>query len=303
MKRLNSSSPWIKYLGGAIGGIAAGFILMFGGIKVAYPVVSDLVGLSVAQSATLWNSVADAAKGDSLTSGILAQATMLFNGTSFDRQRGSIANGAQVDVTRILGNITPADGTTQPTTLNALQVYPMVFNTVSWDRLRTPAGDGLAQTGLLGAGILAWNGATFDKIRTASATDNTAATSLGAVQTVPLSTWSVTHFPGVTTVATISKASGGGSVRHVATGITACIANPAAIVSGPLTVTLRDGATGAGTVLRSWALSAFANDSKCADISGLNMTGSAATAMTIEFLAAGGVGSQETVTLTGYSTP
>lgn len=303
MKRLNSSSPWIKYIGGAIGGIAAGFILMFGGIKVAYPVVSDLVGLSVAQSATLWNSVADAAKGDSLTSGILAQATMLFNGTSFDRQRGSIANGAQVDVTRIVGNITPTDGMSNPTTLNAFQIYPMVFNTVSWDRLRTPAGDGLAQTGLLGVGVLGWNGATFDKFRTASGTDNTAATSLGAVQVAQLSTWSVINTSAGATAATASKALGGGTVRHVATGITVCFGDTAAAVT-PLLVSLRDGATGAGTILRTWFLSSpTAGGTRCENVTGLNMSGTANTAMTLEFAAAPAATASETVTLTGYSTP
>lgn len=270
----NFDSKWVKYIAGAVGGIIAGVILMFGGVKVVYPAISQLVGLSVAQSATLWNSVVDAAKGDALSSGILGQSTYLWNGLTFDRWQGTTTNGGEVDVTRISGSVTPADAYANPTTANQMWSLNGVFNGTTWDRQ--------------------------DSI---SNTNNTATTSQGTTYSTPLSTWSVTHLPAVTTKATISKASGGGTVRHVATGIVACLANPVAIVEGPRIVNLRDGATGAGTILMSWAISTFANDSKCVTMSGLNMTGTAATAMTIEFDAAGGAGTQETVTLTGYSTP
>jgi hypothetical protein len=94
----NFDSKWLKYIGGAVGGIVAGCILMFGGVKVVYPAISQLVGLSVAQTATLWNSVADAAKGDALSSGIMAVNCYMWNGLTFDRCRGTITNGLLVDV-------------------------------------------------------------------------------------------------------------------------------------------------------------------------------------------------------------
>jgi hypothetical protein len=229
----------------------------------------------VAQSATLWNSVADAAKGDALQSGILAQSPYLWNGTTFDRQRGSITNGALVDVTRLNGTITSADAYANQTTLVQTLVLPELFNGTTWDR-----------------------------VRSASAVNNTATTSLGALQTTPLSTWSVINTTSaVATAATISKASGGGSVRHVATGMTACFFDTATNTAVRL-VNLRDGASGAGTILRTWFFSGpVASGAQCESVTGLNMTGTAATAMTLEFAAAPAATASETVTLTGYSTP
>jgi len=268
----NFDNKWVKYIGGAVGGVVAGVILMFGGVKIVYPAISQLVGLSVAQTATLWNSVADAAKGDALQSGVLVQAPYLWNGVTFDRQRGSITNGALVDVTRISGSVTPADAYANPTTANQM-----------WD---------------LSGGF---NGTTWDRLRTESATNNIATTSLGGLQVIPLSTWSVTNSANAGTPSA-SKASGGGSVRHVATSISVCV-GAAGTAQPVVQVNLRDGATGAGTIIRSWQLAAPVNTNACVDLSGLNMTGSAATAMTIEFAAATAAATQASANLTGYSTP
>ena len=263
----------VKYVGAGIGALLAGIVIMFGATQIVYPAISQLVGLAVAQSALIWNNVADAAKGDALPSGILAESPYLYNGTTFDRQRGSITFGALVDVTRISGATTPADAYANPTTANQM-----------W-----------SLNGLL-------NGTTWDRARSASATNNTAATSLGAQQVTSLSTWSVTHTPAVATQATATKAAGGGTVRHVATSVTWCVA-AGATPQAVLLINLRDGATGAGTIIRSWAVSTIASDSKCDSVSGLNMTGTANTAMTIETAAATSATVQGTVTLTGYSTP
>lgn len=89
---------WAKYIAGTIGAVIAGFILMVGATKIVYPAISELVGLSVAQSATVWNSVVDAAKGDGLSSGILGQSLYMWNGLTFDRARGDATNGLQVNV-------------------------------------------------------------------------------------------------------------------------------------------------------------------------------------------------------------
>lgn len=264
-----------KTVSGIVGAVVAGFAIMLGATFLAYPAISQLAGLAVAQTATQWNNVIDAAKGDAQQSGILAMAPYLWNGLTLDRQRGTIANGAAVDVTRISGSTTPADGFANPTTANTM-----------WDLL---------------AGL---NGTTWDRLRTASATDNTATTSLGALQVVPLSTWSQTNFVSIAaTAATTSKGAGGGTVRHVATTVSACF-HDSAINTVARIVHLRDGATGAGTVLRTWLLSSpVAGEAECINISGLNMTGSANTAMTLEFSAAPAATASETVGLTGYSTP
>jgi hypothetical protein len=265
-------TKWAKYIGGIIGGIAAGVILMVGATKVVYPAISEVIGLSVAQSSTIWNSVADGAKGDSLSSGVLAQSPYLWNGVSFDRQRGSITNGALVDVSRLNGTITSADAYANQTTLVQALTLPEIFNGSTWDRIR---------------GI--------------SATNNTATTSLGAVQTVPLGTWSITNAANAGTPSA-SKASGGGSVRHVATCVSVSVA-AAGTAQPAVQVNLRDGATGAGTIVRSWQFAAPANDSANIDLCGLNITGTAATAMTIEFAAATAAATQASVNLSGYSTP
>lgn len=165
------------------------------------------------------------------------------------------------------------------------------------------AGDGISG-GLVGSWSCLFNGSTCDRMRGDSATNNTATTSRGAVYAVPLSTWSCVHTPGDNLQPTCSKAAGGGTVRHVATGITACWSGTSGT---PLfTINLRDGATGAGTILRTWLVRqnfGTTAGSGCYNVTGINMTGTANTAMTLEFSASPGGGNQGTVTLTGYSTP
>ena len=175
--------------------------------------------------------------------------------------------------------------------------------TALWDRLQS-AGDNITSGGGAGA-IVAVNtqlldGSSYDVARAASTTSLTATTSVGVSLTVPNSTWSATHTPATATQATASRAAGAAGVRHVATTLTACIAS-GITVQTPVLINLRDGATGAGAVLWSGAVSAPANDSNCTIISGLAMIGTAATAMTLEFAAAGAAATQETVTLTGFS--
>lgn len=270
----------------AIGGLVAAGALVLGSAFIVHPAISALVGLSVAQTATQWNNVRDASAGDNLTNGILMTSIGLFDGTNFDRIRGDVANGMDVDVTRVSGNVnvvgtdTPADAFTNPT--DALSTYSL-------------------------GGV--WNGATWDLRRGVSATNNTAVTSRGIAYSTPLSTWTVTHSPAVNTQAIATKAAGGGTVRHVMTAMTACVhALAAAVGQNSLTVQLRDGASGAGTVLWTWYFSVEVTDESrhipCVTMSGLNITGSPNTAMTLEFTA-GSVFANvaETVSMAGYSTP
>lgn len=281
-----------------IAGIIA-LLLVTGMMTVGRTAISELIGLSVAQSSTLWNNVADAAKGDSLGSGILAQSTYLWNGASFDRVRGT---GGSMNVTPT-GAITPADAYANPTTASQTWALNGVFNGTTWDRQRTTTADALASTGIAAGNNVLFNGSTFDRQDSASATNNTAVTTLGVAYSTPLSTWSATNtINAAVTAASASKAAGGGAVRHVATGVTLCYSDSA--IGAVAQVNLRDGATGAGTIIRSWLVALpVAGGSQCENLSGLNMTGSANTAMTLEFGAATAATSSKTVTLTGYSTP
>lgn len=319
-----------KYLGAILGAFVAGAVLVVGATKVVYPAISELVGLSVAQSATMWNSVADAAKGDALANGVLAQAPMVFNGLTFDRVRGDITNGMDVDVTRISGSLTPSDAFANPTNVSNMWSLNSVFNGSTWDRMRsatgdslstgvaamgqmlfngstldrerTASGDNLAATGIPASGNMGFDGSTWDRLVSVSGTNNTATTTQGVRYYTPLSTWSVTNTPAANTQATVTKAAGGTTVRHVATSITACFVGT--VTAAPVQINLRDGASGAGTILRTWFIGIpTANGGDCVNLSGLNITGSANTAMTLEFVAAGGANTNETVTLTGYSTP
>lgn len=84
-------------------------ILSFGAVIVVglltlggYTAVRSISGLAVAQSRTEWNNLKDAAFGDNATNGIGAFGLYLFDGTNFDRSRGDIDNGLDVDVTRIV---------------------------------------------------------------------------------------------------------------------------------------------------------------------------------------------------------
>jgi hypothetical protein len=265
----------VKYI---FGGICTALIVIVCTAIFVYPVaISQLVGLSVSANAagTSWNSVRDGGtQTDGVTQGMLSTALSLFNGSTYDRARGDTANGLDVDVTRLPGsNQTPADTFSNPTTFLGSWSLEALFNGSTWDRKRS-----------------------------ASATNNTATTSLGATQITPLSTWRVIDTDVGATQSTASKAAGGGTVRHVATSITVCRGDTA--VAAPALVHLRDGATGAGTIIRSWVIGiSVANESKCENISGLNETGSANTAMTLEFAAAGAATSTSTVTLSGYSIP
>lgn len=184
----------------------------------------------------------------------------------------------------------------------------MLFNGATFDRSRgsSNAADGLAASTVGNQNTISFpflfNGTTYDRKKSTSAANLTEVTSIGSSLAVPLSTWSVTNTPAAATQATASKALGGGTVRHVATSITACSAQAAAGQT-PIAINLRDGATGAGTVLRTWKIASVLGDSKCVEASGLAMIGTANTAMTIEFAAAGVAGSEQTVTLTGFSVP
>jgi hypothetical protein len=111
--------------------------------------------------------------------------------------------------------------------------------------------------------------------------------------------WTSNHTPNAATQATITKTAGGAGVRHICYGITATIAC-GTTAQTPLTVYLRDGATGAGTVLWSATISAPANGVGGICITDLNIVGSANTAMTLEFSGAGVADSKQAVTLMGY---
>ncbi len=109
--------------------------------------------------------------------------------------------------------------------------------------------------------------------------------------------WAVQHQPAAATAAIISRAAAAG-IRHVATGATVCAVGVAA--QPALAFNLRDGATGAGTILWTAKLSAAAGATACLASPPLNLYGTTNTAMTLESAAAPAATNFATVSLSGY---
>ena len=126
-----------------------------------------------------------------------------------------------------------------------------------------------------------------------------------ASQAVAPSGWTAPNLPAVNTQATITQAARPG-YRHVATGIYAqLVAGTAAPAAVQLSVVLRDGATGTGAVLWAGVVALPATAGAAApsvQIPDLYIKGTPGNAMTLEFSAAGGANTFESVTLTGYDT-
>lgn len=111
--------------------------------------------------------------------------------------------------------------------------------------------------------------------------------------------WTLTNAPAAATQATATRAAGGGTVRHVLKSIQASLSAVAAQAS-PVTVVVRDGASGSGTILWQDRLMAPLGFSDRVSVDGLNIVGSANTAMTVEFTAAPAATDFETISATGY---
>lgn len=112
------------------------------------------------------------------------------------------------------------------------------------------------------------------------------ASNKGLVSTAPGS-WSVQSTPAVSTAPSATKAAGAAGVRHVATGV--LISLSAVAAQTIIYFTLRDGATGAGTIL--WQVGLIAPIGTNIGPLALplpNLPGTAATAMTLELTNAAG---------------
>lgn len=113
--------------------------------------------------------------------------------------------------------------------------------------------------------------------------------------------FSIFHTPAAATQATISQAAGAAGVSNVATALSFAIYT-GATAQTIITVSLRDGATGAGTVKWSKSVALPANSFWSENVTLPDIVGTAATAMTVEFSAAGVANSVQSVCLMGYTT-
>lgn len=177
------------------------------------------------------------------------------------------------------------------------------FDGVDWDRVRVGADNADAQAAATLGVLLSmarqqgWNGAAFDRIRTLSAANLAAFSGIGGLVTAGPGEWALDSQPAAATQATVTRAAVAAQ-RHVCRSISVSVVGVAA--QPIIRFNLRDGATGAGTVLWSTAISVLAGDSKQVTISGLNIFGSVNTAMTLESAAAPAATNFAQVSLSGY---
>jgi hypothetical protein len=87
----------MTHLKNALGWLCLALVMGLGITMLAYPAaITQLAGLAVAQSLTQWNQLKDMAIGDAQSNGSALVTPCLWNGTTCDRQRGTIAGGALV---------------------------------------------------------------------------------------------------------------------------------------------------------------------------------------------------------------
>lgn len=133
----------------------------------------------------------------------------------------------------------------------------------------------------------------------ASAAVQLLATKTNVLAVAKIGGWAITSDPAVATQATITRAAGAAGVIHMCTSIFASFS--AGATAGAATkVYLRDGLTGAGAIMWSGSLAVPVGDVRTIELTDMSIVGSAATAMTLEFAAAGALTTFENVSLNGY---
>lgn len=121
---------------------------------------------------------------------------------------------------------------------------------------------------------------------------------------LPTGAFNIISNPAAGSQASASQAAAGALLRNVATGVCFSAGATTAPVLTALTVNLRDGATGAGTVKATFqiVIPASTGQSVLPFCTPINIIGSYNTAMTLEF-SAGLANLIESVSLQGYTTP
>lgn len=106
--------------------------------------------------------------------------------------------------------------------------------------------------------------------------------------------------PGAAAQATASQAASGATQKWMCTSISATLATGATPQAAQLFLNLRNGASGAGSIIWSKAIILPANGVWEVNLADLNIPGAYGAAMTLEFSAAGAAGTFESVAMTGY---
>lgn len=147
--------------------------------------------------------------------------------------------------------------------------------------------------------MLASSAPLYAQPRVASAEFVSALSGQGAQLVAEPGEWAVNSEPAVSTQASASRAAGGAGVRHVCRSLHFSLNAVAAQAN--IYARVRDGASGAGTILWSQCVVAPAGGYVSITLSGLNIVGSANTAMTFEFSAAPTATNFQTAGGSGYT--
>lgn len=113
--------------------------------------------------------------------------------------------------------------------------------------------------------------------------------------------FNVVNTPAAAAQATITQAAAGAGISNICNRISASLATVATAQAAAVQLNLRDGATGAGTILWSKTFSCGTTAMVTVDVTGLYIVGSPNTAMTLEFSAAPVAGAFESVALGGVT--
>lgn len=150
-----------------------------------------------------------------------------------------------------------------------------------------------------------FNGTSWDRMRSASGAVQAGANALGVAAQVRLGKWSAFSAPAAATQATATRAAGAAGVRHVAAFIRAKFTIPPTVNQPRIQLNLRDGASGAGTIIwqENFGVGVAVVDALEQTINiPVDLIGTAATAMTLEFSAAGAATTLQSLSLFGYDT-
>ena len=114
--------------------------------------------------------------------------------------------------------------------------------------------------------------------------------------------FTINHTPVAATQATITQAAAAAGVKNVCQSISGSLCTVGTAQAAVRQLNLRDGTTGAGTILWSMSVSCGTTQAVIINVTGLNIVGTAATAMTLEWDAAGVAASFMSVSLVGCTT-
>jgi hypothetical protein len=305
-----------------IGGVDNGGLAQYFATTVTGKIITaaPLTGVDTLSNAALSQVVNTSASG----SGPLSTAPSVFNGATWDRVRGNTSGGF------IQGPI--ADGVA--TAGNPVQIGGVDSSGVVQSALVDSTGgvtqasassaqaDAISNTQSTPANNvtpfyyrntpLLFNSSTYDRQRSAdlgnyfTAVTLTANASIGAAIGEKGGRFSVVSTPAAGTMASASIAADATPMRHVGDCISFSATSSGAAVATALTVDLRNGATGAGTIIWQFAIAskvAAAAGTQVVDpftVCGLMLTTGGNTALTAEF-SAGVANTVQSISLSGIN--